>query len=68
MEPNASARLPREAKAAIIPCKGLIDQSLLYPIKRCTETALHSGANYLISMRSALTAGWPMPPIPLRST
>jgi membrane-bound serine protease (ClpP class) len=47
-EPNASARLPREVKAVIIPCQGLIDQSLLYSIKRRTESALHDGANYLI--------------------
>ena len=47
-EPNTPARLPREAKAAIIPCQGLIDQSLLYSIKRRTETALHEGADYLI--------------------
>ena len=40
-EPNAPTRLPREAKAAIIPCQGLIDQSLFYSIKRRTEIALH---------------------------
>lgn len=47
-EPNAPAQPPREAKAAIIPCQGLIDQSLLYSIKRRTETALHGGADYLV--------------------
>ena len=47
-EPNASARLSRDAKAAIIPCTGLIDQSLLYSIKRRTETALRGGADYLL--------------------
>lgn len=47
-EPNAPTRLPREVQAAIIPCQGLIDQSLLYSIKRRTETALHGGADYLI--------------------
>ena len=48
IEPNASARLPRDAKATIIPCKGLIDQSLFYSIKRRTEAALHEGTDYLI--------------------
>lgn len=49
-EPNApkAPRVTREAKAAIIPCQGLIDDSLFYSIKRRTETALRGGANYLI--------------------
>ncbi len=42
-----SAR-PREAKAAIIPCEGLIDQALFYSIRRRSEIALRSGADYLI--------------------
>jgi membrane-bound serine protease (ClpP class) len=47
-EPALPVRPPRSAKAAIIPCKGLIDSSLLYSIKRRTETALDEGADYLI--------------------
>ena len=47
-EPNAPVRLPRDAKVAIIPCGGLIDQSLFFSIKRRTETALRGGADYLI--------------------
>jgi len=49
-EPNApkAPRVTRAGKAVIIPCQGLIDDSLFYSIKRRTETALHGGANYLI--------------------
>jgi membrane-bound serine protease (ClpP class) len=39
---------PREVEAAIIPCKGMIDQSLLYSIRRRTERALDAGARYLV--------------------
>jgi membrane-bound serine protease (ClpP class) len=50
-EPNEtipSVRAPRDAQAAIIPCTGLIDQTLLYSINRRTEAALRGGADYLI--------------------
>jgi membrane-bound serine protease (ClpP class) len=49
-EPNApkTPRVTREARAVIIPCQGLIDDSLFYSIQRRTETALRGGANYLI--------------------
>ncbi len=47
-EPNASGRLPRQAKVAVIPCTGEIDGSLLYSIQRRTETALRDGADYLV--------------------
>jgi len=46
--PSAPVRLSPDAKAAIIPCTGLIDDALFYSIKRRTETALRGGANYLI--------------------
>jgi len=46
--PPAAPRVTREAKAAVIPCQGLIDDSLFYSIKRRTETALRGGASYLI--------------------
>ncbi len=36
------------AKAAVIPCKGLIDDGLLHSIKRRTQAALDGGAKYLI--------------------
>ncbi|MEN6427304.1 MAG: NfeD family protein [Phycisphaerales bacterium] len=38
----------RNAKAAIIPCEGTIDQALYYSIQRRTEIALRDGAEYLI--------------------
>jgi membrane-bound serine protease (ClpP class) len=44
-EPNEAVR---PAKAAIIPCKGLIDQGLLDSIERRSETAMKAGADYLI--------------------
>jgi len=50
-EPNrtaSSAPVAREAKAAIIPCEGMIDQALFYSIKRRTGIALNDGADYLI--------------------
>jgi len=46
--PDAPARPPRNAKAAVIPCKGTIDQALFYSIKRRSEIALRGGADYLI--------------------
>ena len=56
-EPNAP-RVTRAAKAAVIPCQGMIDDSLFYSIKRRTETALRGGATYLIygTYRFALLA------------
>ncbi|MCU0916820.1 MAG: hypothetical protein MUC88_20015 [Planctomycetes bacterium] len=45
---NTPAGPPREAKAAIIPCSGLIDQSLLYSIQRRTGIAQREGASYFI--------------------
>jgi len=50
-EPNeskASAARLRDAKAAVIPCKGMIDDALFYSIKRRTGIALKEGADYLI--------------------
>jgi membrane-bound serine protease (ClpP class) len=50
-EPNAPvplARSPGAAQAAIIPTTGLIDDALLYSIRRRTEIALHGGADYLL--------------------
>jgi membrane-bound serine protease (ClpP class) len=48
-EPN-SISLPesKQAQAAIIVCKGLIDDGLYKSIKRRTDIALNSGVNYLI--------------------
>jgi len=47
-EPNAPAGVSRDAKAAIIPCEGMIDQALFYSVKRRTQIALNEGADYLI--------------------
>jgi membrane-bound serine protease (ClpP class) len=48
-EPNGlPAGALRDARAAIIPCEGMIDQALFYSIKRRTEIALDEGATYLI--------------------
>jgi membrane-bound serine protease (ClpP class) len=47
-EPNLPARAPREVKAAVIPCKGMIDDALFYSIKRRTDIAVRSGAQYFI--------------------
>lgn len=44
-EADEAARL---AKAAVIPCKGMIDQGLLDSIERRSETAMQAGADYLI--------------------
>jgi len=38
----------RPAMAAVIPCKGMIDQGLLDSIERRSETAMQAGADYLI--------------------
>jgi membrane-bound serine protease (ClpP class) len=47
-EPNLPARTSRTAQAAVIPCKGMIDDALFYSIKRRTEAARRFGADYLI--------------------
>ena len=47
-EPNLSSRVVRDAQAAVIPCKGMIDDALFYSIKRRTEIALRAKATYLI--------------------
>ena len=50
-EPNGPAEpneQPAEAKAAIIPCKGMIDEALFHSIQRRTQTALDEGADFLI--------------------
>jgi membrane-bound serine protease (ClpP class) len=47
-EPNPSSRTLRDARAAVIPCKGMIDDALFYSIKRRTEIALRAKAQYLI--------------------
>jgi len=47
-EVNIPSGAPREVKAAIIPCSGLIDSSLLYSIKRRTGLAVREGASYFI--------------------
>ena len=44
-DPN---QVPRPAKAAIISCKGMIDQGLLESLERRGETAIDAGADYLI--------------------
>jgi len=45
---NTSTSALRNAAAAVIPCKGTIDQALLYSMKRRSEIALRTGADYLI--------------------
>jgi membrane-bound serine protease (ClpP class) len=47
-EPNSETVAPKEVKAAVIICKGLIDDGLYKSIKRRTEIALNGGAEYLI--------------------
>jgi membrane-bound serine protease (ClpP class) len=47
-EPNISQEDLRTAKAAVIVCKGLIDDGLYKSIRRRTELALNEGAEYLI--------------------
>jgi membrane-bound serine protease (ClpP class) len=47
-EPNRPAGTPRAVQAALIPCKGTIDDALFYSIRRRTDIALHAGVRYLI--------------------
>jgi len=47
-EPNDSAENKREVKAAVIVCKGLIDDGLYKSIQRRTQIALDAGTEYLI--------------------
>ncbi|MGE5294392.1 MAG: NfeD family protein [Solirubrobacterales bacterium] len=47
-ESAAASLVLRDSKAAVIPCKGMIDAALFYSIKRRTEAALKEGAQYLI--------------------
>jgi len=47
-EPNTSAGDSPSVKAAVILCKGLIDDGLYKSIRRRTQTALDNGAKYLI--------------------
>jgi membrane-bound serine protease (ClpP class) len=48
LTPETTAPVSGNAKAIVIPCKGTIDQTLFYSIKRRSEIALRSGADYLI--------------------
>jgi len=47
-EPNKPQVRPEQTKAAVITCKGMIDDGLFKSIKRRTQIALDGGANYLI--------------------
>lgn len=47
-EPNDSSRAVRDVKAAVIPCKDLIDDGLFLSIRRRTDAAIESGCEYLI--------------------
>ncbi len=47
-EPNEAAVYVPSVKAAAIVCKGLIDDDLFQSIRRRTEIALDSGAEYRI--------------------
>ncbi len=47
-EPNAFQQDLRTAKAAVIVCKGLIDDGLYKSIRRRTELALNAGVEYLV--------------------
>ncbi len=47
-EPNVIIKDKPEVKAAIIVCKGMIDDGLYKSIRRRTQLALDSGAQYLI--------------------
>lgn len=44
-DPNTAAR---PAKAAVISCKGMIDEGLLDSLERRSETAIEAGADYLV--------------------
>lgn len=46
--PNAPPEMTGGAKAAVIPCKGLVDEALFKSIERRSETAMTAGADYLI--------------------
>jgi membrane-bound serine protease (ClpP class) len=47
-EPNLADMQPKESKAALIICTGMIDDGLYKSIQRRTETALEEGASYVI--------------------
>jgi len=47
-EPNSIGEGKREVKAAVIVCKGMIDDGLYKSIQRRTQSALDAGADYLI--------------------
>jgi membrane-bound serine protease (ClpP class) len=50
-EPNASSvptAGPKEAKAAVIPCKGFVDRALFESVRRRSEMAMTAGTDYLI--------------------
>jgi len=47
-EPNDPNQSPRQAKAAIISCKGMIDRGLLESLERRSEAAMEAGVEYLI--------------------
>jgi len=47
-EPNRPDTKLAQVKAAVIPCKGMIDEGLYKSIKRRTHIALDEGAQYLI--------------------
>jgi membrane-bound serine protease (ClpP class) len=47
-EPNKSSAASRSTKAAVISCKGMIDQGLLESIERRSQMAMDAGADYLI--------------------
>ncbi|MBN2130508.1 MAG: hypothetical protein JW741_13490, partial [Sedimentisphaerales bacterium] len=46
--PNEPPEMTGGAKAAVIPCKGLVDEALFKSIERRSETAMKAGADYLI--------------------
>jgi membrane-bound serine protease (ClpP class) len=48
VEPNESIQASRTAKAAVIICKGMIDEGLFKSIERRTKIALDERADYLI--------------------
>jgi len=47
-EPNAAGTDLPTAKAAVIVCKGMIDDGLYQSIKRRTQIALDNGAEYIV--------------------
>ena len=48
MGPNEPPEMTGGARAAIIPCKGLVDEALFKSIERRSEMAMTAGADYLI--------------------